>query len=51
MSDDLKVTPLNALHKELGGKMVPFAGYEMPVQFGLGVMKEHLHTPRGSRIV
>jgi aminomethyltransferase len=33
------------LHKELGGKMVPFAGYELPVQYdGLGVMKEHLHT-------
>ncbi len=41
---DLHVTPLNALHKELGGKMVPFAGYEMPVQYPLGVMKEHLHT-------
>ncbi len=40
----LNTTPLNALHKELGGKMVPFAGYEMPVQYGLGVMKEHLHT-------
>ncbi len=45
MSDeDLKLTPLNALHRELGGKMVPFAGYEMPVQFPLGVLKEHLHT-------
>ena len=41
---DLKHTPLNALHEELGGKMVPFAGYAMPVQYGLGVMKEHLHT-------
>jgi len=30
---DLKKTPLHALHLELGGKMVPFAGYEMPVQF------------------
>ena len=44
MSDALRPTPLNALHKELGGKMVPFAGYEMPVQYPLGVMKEHLHT-------
>ena len=44
MSEDLKQTPLNALHKSLGGKMVPFAGYEMPVQYGLGVLKEHLHT-------
>lgn len=41
---DLKKTPLHALHLSLGAKMVPFAGYEMPVQFPLGVMKEHLHT-------
>ncbi|SIO10311.1 glycine cleavage system aminomethyltransferase GcvT [Vannielia litorea] len=41
---DLKRTPLYALNKELGGKMVPFAGWEMPVQFAPGVMKEHLHT-------
>ncbi|MEM7731462.1 MAG: glycine cleavage system aminomethyltransferase GcvT [Pseudomonadota bacterium] len=41
---ELKTTPMHALHHELGGKMVPFAGYEMPVQYGLGVMKEHLHT-------
>lgn len=41
---DLKSTPLNALHHELGAKMVPFAGYEMPVQYPAGVMKEHLHT-------
>ena len=38
-------TPLYDLHRELGGKMVAFAGYDMPVQYdGLGVMKEHLHT-------
>lgn len=36
-------TPLHALHLELGAKMVPFAGYEMPVQYPLGVLKEHLH--------
>ena len=41
---DLKRTPLHALHLELGGKMVPFAGYEMPVQYPAGVLKEHLHT-------
>ena len=40
----LKLTPLNALHLELGGKMVPFAGYSMPVQYPAGVLKEHLHT-------
>ena len=41
---DLKTTPLNALHRELGAKMVPFAGYDMPVQYPLGVKKEHEHT-------
>ncbi|PZX19732.1 aminomethyltransferase [Palleronia aestuarii] len=40
---DLKTTPLNALHRELGAKLVPFAGYEMPVQYPMGVMKEHVH--------
>jgi aminomethyltransferase len=38
-------TPLWDLHRARGGKMVPFAGYDMPVQYdGLGVLKEHLHT-------
>ncbi|KJZ17322.1 MULTISPECIES: glycine cleavage system aminomethyltransferase GcvT [unclassified Halomonas] len=41
---ELKTTPLNALHRELGAKMVPFAGYDMPVQYPLGVKKEHEHT-------
>ncbi|WP_289091292.1 glycine cleavage system aminomethyltransferase GcvT [uncultured Sulfitobacter sp.] len=41
---DLQQTPLYDLHLELGGKMVPFAGYSMPVQYPMGVMKEHLHT-------
>jgi len=40
----LKQTPLHALHASCGGKMVPFAGYEMPVQFSTGVLREHLHT-------
>ncbi|MCX7288245.1 MAG: glycine cleavage system aminomethyltransferase GcvT, partial [Rhodobacterales bacterium] len=35
---------LNALHEDLGGKMVPFGGYRMPVQYPDGVLKEHLHT-------
>ena len=39
-----KHTPLFDLHCELGAKMVPFAGYEMPVQYPLGVKKEHEHT-------
>jgi len=40
----LKHTPLHALHVASGGKMVPFAGYDMPVQFPTGVLREHLHT-------
>jgi len=41
---DLKQTALHARHVALGAKMVPFAGYDMPVQYPLGVLKEHLHT-------
>ncbi len=37
-------TPLHALHVELGAKLVPFAGYEMPVQYPAGVLQEHVHT-------
>ncbi len=43
-SGKLLKTPLHALHVELGGKMVPFAGYDMPVQYPLGILKEHLHV-------
>ena len=43
-TETLHKTPLHALHLELGARMVPFAGYDMPVQYPLGVMKEHLHT-------
>ena len=41
---ELKRTPLHDLHVELGAKMVPFAGYDMPVQYPMGVMQEHIHT-------
>ncbi len=44
MTDTLLKTPLHDLHVELGGKMVPFAGYDMPVQYPLGIMGEHKHT-------
>jgi aminomethyltransferase len=46
MADDLIIekTPLFDLHVELGGRMVPFAGYSMPVQFPAGIIKEHQHT-------
>ena len=40
----LLTTPLNALHVELGARMVPFAGYSMPVQYPAGLMAEHQHT-------
>ena len=40
----LLTTPLNALHIELGARMVPFAGYSMPVQYPSGLMAEHHHT-------
>jgi aminomethyltransferase len=40
---DLNRTCLYDLHAGLGAKMVPFAGYEMPVQYPMGVLKEHLH--------
>lgn len=42
-TETLLKTPLHALHVELGGKMVPFAGYDMPVQYPLGIMGEHKH--------
>ena len=41
---DLQKTTLHAKHVALGAKMVPFAGYDMPVQYPMGVLKEHLHT-------
>ena len=43
-SDSLLTTPLNALHLELGARMVPFAGYSMPVQYPAGLVAEHHHT-------
>jgi aminomethyltransferase len=41
---DLLKTPLHALHTELGARMVPFAGYAMPVQYPAGLLAEHHHT-------
>jgi aminomethyltransferase len=43
-NENLRHTPLHALHVELGARMVPFAGYDMPVQYPAGVLREHLHT-------
>ena len=42
--EPLKTTPLHGLHLELKARMVPFAGYDMPVQYPPGILKEHLHT-------
>ncbi len=47
-SAPLLTTPLNALHIELGARMVPFAGYSMPVQYPTGLMAEHLHTRKAA---
>jgi len=44
----LLTTPLNALHIELGARMVPFAGYSMPVQYPAGLVAEHHHTRNGA---
>lgn len=44
MTENLKRTPFYNLHLALGAKMVPFAGFEMPVQYTDGVLKEHLWT-------
>ncbi|WP_293661970.1 glycine cleavage system aminomethyltransferase GcvT [Rhodoferax sp. OV413] len=44
----LQTTPLHALHLELGARMVPFAGYSMPVQYPAGLMAEHHHTRRAA---
>ena len=43
-SDAPKTTPLDALHHELGARMVTFAGYAMPVQYAAGIIAEHRHT-------
>jgi len=43
-NEQIKHTALYELHEELGAKMVPFAGYAMPIQFPLGIVKEHLQT-------
>lgn len=41
--EELRLTPLDALHRALGARMVPFAGYAMPVQYPAGIIAEHLH--------
>lgn len=47
-SETLLTTPLNAMHRALGARMVPFAGYSMPVQYPTGLMAEHHHTRKAA---
>jgi len=47
MTEELKRTPLADIHRALGGKMVPFAGWEMPVQYPTGIIAEHLAVRNG----
>lgn len=44
VTEHLAHTPLYKLHLELGARMVPFADYEMPLQYPMGILKEHIHT-------
>jgi len=49
-STDLATTPLHDLHLELGARMVPFAGYAMPVQYPAGILQEHNHTRKSASL-
>ena len=44
VGSEIRKTPLHKMHVDTGAKMVPFAGYEMPVSYPLGIKKEHTHT-------
>ena len=48
MTEANQKTPLHALHVELGARMSPFAGYDMPIQYRSGVLAEHLHTRKAA---
>ncbi len=48
VAPELRRTPLHELHVSAGARMVPFAGYEMPVHYPAGVLAEHLHTRRAA---
>lgn len=47
---ELIATPLDRLHRELGARMVPFAGYSLPVQYAGGIIAEHTHTRTGASL-
>jgi aminomethyltransferase len=44
IAPDLKQTPLNAMHRQMGGRMVDFGGWDMPVQYVAGTVEEHMRT-------
>ena len=44
VAPDTKRTPLNAVHRSMGGRMVDFGGWDMPVQYPAGTVEEHLRT-------
>ncbi|MEM8569494.1 MAG: glycine cleavage system aminomethyltransferase GcvT [Pseudomonadota bacterium] len=44
MVEDILKTPLSTWHRSMGARMVPFAGYDMPLNYPMGILKEHLHT-------
>jgi len=44
IGSEIRITPFHQMHVDAGAKMVPFAGYEMPVSYPLGIKKEHNHT-------
>ena len=44
VGSEIRTTPFHKMHVDAGAKMVPFAGYEMPVSYPLGIKKEHNHT-------
>ncbi|HSB07463.1 MAG TPA: glycine cleavage system protein T, partial [Thermodesulfobacteriota bacterium] len=46
MKEELRKTPLNAWHREHGGQIIEFAGWEMPISYKQGIIKEHLGTRR-----
>src|ERR1700727_3858579 len=48
MTEANQKTPLHALHVELGARMSPFAGYDMPIQYPAGVLAEQLHTRKAA---
>ncbi|HEX2639612.1 MAG TPA: glycine cleavage system aminomethyltransferase GcvT, partial [Pyrinomonadaceae bacterium] len=49
-SESLKKTPLNEIHRAMGGKMVDFGGWDMPVQYPAGVIEEHMRTRTASAL-